>query len=86
MQLLEGMLQNILKAEELNGISYKLGPFTRCSQCETEQLFSYVTYESGSKSETTSSTRQESLKCNGCQNDVTIKCNLETDEIIKSKV
>ena len=90
MQLLDRMLQKILKAEELNRICYKLGPVAMCSQCPGEQLqfFSYITYEnkSDSQGQTNGSHISDCLKCSKCCNEVTIKCNLETDTIIKSKV
>lgn len=83
MQLLDRMLQKILKAKELNKIYYELGPFVHCTHCDKKQSFSYITYtsESGSK-------RDESLKCCGCKNVFRIgsKYNSETDHIIKSKV
>ena len=89
MQLLDRMLQKILKAEELNGVSYELGPFAICSQCKEEQLFHYITYENR-RQEDDDAKKQEknnkSLQCRNCQNEVVIKCNSETDKIIKSQV
>ena len=90
MQLLDRMLQKILKAEELNGVSYKLGPFAICSQCEEEQLFCYITYENKRQGDDNDAKKQEknnkSLQCRNCQNEVIIKCNSGTDKIIKSQV
>ena len=90
MQLLHGMLQKILKAEELNGVSYELGPFAICSQCEEEQLFCYITYENKRQGDDDDAKGQEQknkcFQCSNCQNEVIIKCNSETDKIIKSQV
>ena len=82
MQLLDGMLQKILKAKELNKICYELGPLAHCTQCDKKEPFSYIAYksESGSK-------REESLQCCGCKNVFCIgKHDSEADHIIKSKV
>ena len=82
MQLIDGMLQRILKAEELSGVCYELGPYALCPECEEEQSFSFITYNSGSGSKT-----HKSLHCSGCQNEFPIdKYSSETDNIIKSKV
>ena len=87
MQLLDGILQKILKAEELNRICYDLGPIAQCSQCKKEQLFSYITYNSKRhESCKKQSSTNERLQCSKCLNEVPIKCDLETDKIIKSKV
>ena len=88
MQLLDGMLQKILKAEELSGVCYELGPIGKCSQCKTEKLFTYITYNTRKKQDTPKRQRRnhQSLQCSKCQNEVFIKCNQETDKIIKSKV
>ena len=84
MRLLDGMLQKILKAEELSGICYELGPVEKCSQCGKEELFSYITYDNRKKED--ASHYHQCLQCSKCQNEVSIKCNPETDKIIKSKV
>ena len=91
MRLLDGMLQKILKAEELSGVYYELGPIGKCSQCKTDKLFTYITYNSKNdrkKQDTPKRQRRDhqSLQCSKCQNEVFIKCNQETDKIIKSKV
>ena len=91
MQLLDGMLQKILRAKELSEVCYELGPIGECSQCETEELFTYITYNNkNDRKKQDTSTRQrhnhQCLQCSKCQNEVSIKCNAETDKIIKSKV
>ena len=92
MQLLDGIMQKILKAEKLNRICYELGPIAKCSQCKEEQPFSYITYSSknNSRQKHENSEKQRSankcLQCSKCLNEVPIKCDLETDKIIKSKV
>lgn len=93
MQLLDGMLQKILKAEELSGICYELGPIGECSQCEAEELFSYITYDNKSNRKQQDASisqrhNRQCLQCSKCQNEVSIKCNPdpEIDKIIKSKV
>ena len=93
MQLVDRMLEKILKAEELSGICYELGPIGECSQCESVELFSYITYDNKNdrkkQDASTSQTRNhQCLQCSKCQNEVSIKCNPdpETDKIIKSKV
>ena len=91
MQLLHGMLQKILKAEELNGVSYDLGPFAICSQCKKEQLFCYIAYENKRQGDDDDDAKGQEQKnkcfqCRNCQNEVIIKCNSETDKIIKSQV
>lgn len=92
MQLLDKMLRKILKAEELNSICYELGPMAVCSECTGEQFFSYITYENKSKTQgqrddnIKSHNISDCLQCSKCLNEVTIKCNSETDRIIKSKV
>ena len=85
LQLLDGMLQKILKAEELNSICYELGPVAVCSQCTGEQFFSYITYKNKTDPQEQSHI-SDCLQCSKCKNEVMIKCNSETDEIIKSKV
>ena len=91
MQFLDGMLQKILKAEELSGVCYGLGPIGKCSQCKPERLFTYITYNSKNdrkKQDISKGQRRnhQSLQCSKCKNEVFIKCNQETDKIIKSKV
>ena len=91
MQLLDGMLQKILKTEELNRICYELGPMAVCSQCTKERLFFYITFESkndskGQKHDNTKKHISDCLQCSKCRNEVSIKCNSETDGVVKSKV
>ena len=87
MELLHAILQKILKAEELNSICYELGPVAECSQCEDIRQFSYITYNCENDSRKQKKDGQsKQLQCSCCHNGVPIKCDSETDQIIKSKV